>query len=98
MSGFIMTRSELFYLLPYFTSLALSLGILYYTWELRSAKGVTAFTWYAAGQTLWTFGFILELISPDLTEKMFWDGFQWLAGILLVVAFPAFAVQYTERK
>jgi len=93
-----MTRSELFYLLPYFISLALSLGILYYTWERRSAKGVTAFTWYAAGQTLWTFGFILELISPDLTEKMFWDGFQWLASILLVVAFPVFAVQYTEYK
>jgi putative nucleotidyltransferase with HDIG domain/PAS domain S-box-containing protein len=93
-----MTRSELFYLLPYFVSLALSLGILYYTWERRSAKGVTAFTWYAAGQTLWIFGFIVELLTPDLAGKMFWDGFQRLAGIVIVVAFPIFTVQYTEYK
>ena len=98
MFGFIMSRTELLYLLPYFVSLALSLGILYYTWERRTAKGVTAFTWYAAGQTLWIFGFIFELLSPDLTEKIFWDGFQWLAGVFLVIAFPVFAVQYTEYK
>ena len=98
MSDFIMTRSELFYLLPYFISLALSLGILYYTWERRTAKGVTAFTWYIAGQTLWTFGFIVELLTPDVAGKMFWDGFQWLAGLILVITFPIFAVQYAEHK
>jgi len=98
MSDFIMTRSEIFYLLPYFISLVLSLGILYYTWERRSAKGVTAFTWYMAGQALWVFGFIIELLAPDLSGKMFWDGFQWLAIQLLVVVFPVFAVQYTEYK
>ena len=97
-SDFFMTRSEIFYLLPYFVSLILSLGILYYTWERRSAKGVTAFTWYVAGQTLWILGFIIELLSPDLFGKMFWDGFQWLAGLFLVVAFPVFTVQYTEYK
>jgi len=93
-----MTRSELFYLLPYFVSLALSLGILYYTWERRSAKGVTAFTWYMAGQALRVFGFIIELLTPDLSGKMFWDGFQWLASLLLVIAFLVFAIQYTEYK
>lgn len=98
MSGFIMTRSEIFYLLPYFASLALSLGILYYTWERRSAKGVAAFTWYTAGQTLWVFGFIIELLTPDLFGKMFWDGFQWLASLIIVIAFPIFTVQYTEYK
>lgn len=98
MSDFNMTRAEVFYLLPYFASLALSLGILYYTWERRSAKGVTAFAWYSAGQTLWIFGFILELLTADLLGKMFWDGFQWLAGLMVVIAFPIFAVQYTEYK
>ena len=98
MSGFAMTRSEVLYLLPYLASLALSLGILYYTWERRSAKGVTAFVWYATAQTLWIFGFIIELLAPSLSEKIFWDGFQWLAGLILVVAFPVFAVQYTEYK
>ena len=98
MSSFNMTRAEVFYLLPYFASLALSLGILYYTWERRAAKGVTAFTWYTAGQTLWIFGFILELLTSDLFGKIFWDGFQWLAGLIIVIAFPIFTVQYTEYK
>ena len=93
-----MTRSEIFYLLPYIVSLVLSLGILYYTWERRSAKGVTAFTWYTAGQTLWVLGFVIELLTPDLYGKMFWDGFQWLAGLILVVALPVFTVQYAEYK
>ena len=93
-----MTRTEALYLLPYFASLALSLGVLYYTWTKRSAKGASAFTWYVAGQTLWIFGFILELISPDLFDKIFWDGLQWLASLLIVVTFPVFAVQYTEYK
>jgi len=64
----------------------------------RSAKGVTAFTWYVTGQTLWIFGFIFELLTPDPYGKIFWDGFQWLASLLLVIAFPVFAVQYTEYK
>jgi hypothetical protein len=93
-----MTRAEVFYLLPYFASLALSLGILYYTWERRAAKGVTAFTWYTAGQTLWIFGFILELLTSDLFGKILWDGVQWLAGLISVIAFPIFTVQYTEYK
>jgi putative nucleotidyltransferase with HDIG domain/PAS domain S-box-containing protein len=93
-----MTRTEILYLLPYFAALVLSAGILNYTWRRRSAKGVTAFTWYIAGQTLWVIGFILELLTPDLPGKMFWDGFQWLAILLLVIVFPVFAVQYTEYK
>jgi len=93
-----MTRSELLYLLPYLGSLALSLGVLYYSWQRRRAKGVIAYVWYVAGQTLWVFGFIVELLSSNQAEKIFWDGFQWLAGLLFVIAFPVFAVQYTERK
>jgi len=93
-----MTRAEVLYLLPYILSLALSLGVLYYTWNRRSAKGVTAFAWFVAGQTLWIFGFIVELVTPSLFGKIFWDSFQWLAGLLLVIAFPTFAAQYTEFK
>jgi putative nucleotidyltransferase with HDIG domain/PAS domain S-box-containing protein len=93
-----MTRTEVLYLLPYIFSLALSLGVLYYAWNRRSAKGVTAFTWFVAGQTLWIFGFIVELVTPSLFGKIFWDSFQWLASLLVVIAFPIFAVQYTEFK
>ncbi len=93
-----MTRTEILHLLPYLASLGLSTGILFFAWTRRRAKGVTAYTWYVAGQTLWILGFILELISLDLSGKVFWDGFQWLAGLLSLVAFPAFAIQYSDFK
>ncbi len=92
-----MTRAEIFYLLPYLGSLALSLGVLFYAWQRRQSKGVNAYVWYVAGQTLWVFGFILELLSMEMTGKIFWDGFQWLAGLFVVIAFPVFAVQYSEH-
>jgi PAS domain S-box-containing protein/putative nucleotidyltransferase with HDIG domain len=93
-----MNRVEILYILPYVGSLLLSAGVLFYTWRHRSARGVYAYTWYALGQTLWIFGFTFELISPDLGNKLFWDGFQWLATLIILVAFPIFTVQYSEHK
>lgn len=93
-----MTRIEVLHLLPYLGSLGLSISVLFFAWTRHRAKGVTAYTWYVAGQTLWIFGFILELISPDLGGKVFWDGFQWLAGLNVLIAFPVFAVQYTDHN
>jgi putative nucleotidyltransferase with HDIG domain/PAS domain S-box-containing protein len=93
-----MSRAELLYLLPYIVSLALSAGVLYYTWMRRTAKGAAAFAWYIAGQTLWILGFVIELVAPSLSEKIFWDGFQWLAGLFVIVTLPVFAVQYSDHK
>lgn len=93
-----MSREEVIYLIPYFASLMLALGVFVYTWSRRSAQGAAAFAWHTAGQSLWIAGFILELISIHLSEKMFWDGFQWAAGSLSLIALPVFAVQYTEQR
>ena len=81
-----MNRAEILYLVPYLGSLLLSAGVLIYAWRHRDAPGVRAFTWYALGQSLWIFGFIFELICPDLGNKIFWDGFQWLAGLSILIA------------
>jgi len=93
-----MTRAEILYLFPYIVFLALSLGVLFYVWRRRNVKGGMAFTWYVAGRTISIFGFILELISSDISTKIFWDKFQWFAELIGVIALPLFAVQYTEHK
>ena len=93
-----MSRSEALYLLPYIGSLALSLGVLYYTWRRRNAKGAASFSWYIAAQSLWIFGFIIELVTPDLYGKIFWDGAQWLAAVSITVIFPVFVVQFTDYQ
>ncbi|MBI5295306.1 MAG: HD domain-containing protein [Chloroflexi bacterium] len=93
-----MTSAQLAYLFPYVASLTLSLGVLVYAYRQRHAQGAQAFVVYVGGQTLWVFGFILELVTPNLALKIFWDGVQWVAGAASLVAFPIFAVQYTEFR
>lgn len=90
-----MTRFELLYLLPYIASLLLAIGISLYVWQRRQTQGTAAYLWYATGQALWIFGFIMELVSVNVYAKIFWDDFQWLATSLITIAFPVFAIQYT---
>lgn len=93
-----MNRAEVLYVLPYVGSLLLSTGVLFYAWLHRSERGLLAYALYTLGQTLWIFGFLFELVSPDLSNKLFWDGFQWLVTLFILIVFPVFAVQYSETK
>ena len=91
-----MKREEFIYLIPYFLSLAISLGIFIYAWRRQTVAGARPFAWLAATQAVWTFGFILELIAPTLNGKLFWDAFQWVGGILIPLIFPAFTIAYAN--
>ena len=92
-----MTREEVLYLAPYIFSLTLSLAILGYTLRHRHVRGARIYSWYMVGQTLTVFGFILELISPNLETKILWDKFQWLTdSFLVILPFLIFSIQFTE--
>ena len=94
-----MNRDEIIYLVPYLISLALSLGVLLYSWRHRQVQGASAYTWFVGGQTLSIFGFIMKLIAPDLESKILWDKFLWIAqGTIIIVAYLAFSIQFTEYK
>ncbi|NWF65512.1 MAG: HD domain-containing protein [Chloroflexi bacterium] len=93
-----MTRSELIYLIPYFTSLLLSLMLLLFVWSKRSARGALALFFYILGQSIWIAAFMLELAGKTLEMKIFWDGIEWLGANVILVAIPVFAVQYTDYK
>ncbi len=93
-----MNVSKILYLVPYLGSLALSLGVLFFAWRRRGAPGTSAYIWYASSQSLWIFGFIVELIVPTPQLKIFWDGLQWVAVVGVLISFPVFAVQFTEYK
>ena len=93
-----MTSIEIVNLLPYFGSLFLTLGVLFYAWMRREAKGAQAFAWYVLGQALWISGYILELVTSDIGGKIVWDKFQWLASVVVILVSPVFAVQYSDEK
>jgi PAS domain S-box-containing protein/putative nucleotidyltransferase with HDIG domain len=93
-----MTSAQVLYLLANFLSLGLSLGVAVYAYSQRQVRGTRAYVWYATGQTLWVFGFIMGLIIPSLDGKLFWENFQWFAGQFIVISFPFFAIEYTNYK
>ena len=93
-----MTSAELFYLSPFIISIAISSGVFLYAWRRRETQGSGTFAWYFASQTIWTLAYLSELFSPNAGAKIFWDSMEWLASALAIVAFPAFAIQYTKRE
>lgn len=77
----------------------ISLGVFIYTSRYRNVRGARTYSWFVAGQTLTIFGFILELISPNLQTKILWDKFQWLTDSFLVfIPFLVFSIQFSEYK
>ena len=92
-----MNREEFFYLLPYLLSLGISLAVFSYTWQHRKVRGAKLYAWFVGGQMLTIFGFILELVSPNLQIKVLWDKFQWLSiSFLVIIPFLLFTIQYSE--
>jgi len=93
-----MTRIEILHLTPYIASLILSISILWYSAGRLGAKGAGAFCWYMLGQVFLIGGFIMELVNLELPAKLFWDGFQWTAGAIIMVALPVFSVTFADFK
>jgi PAS domain S-box-containing protein/putative nucleotidyltransferase with HDIG domain len=93
-----MKISEVLYLVSYFGSLGLSLGILFFAWQRRWISGTSLYVWYVGGQTLYILGFIMGMLTPNLGGKIFWESFQFIFGQLIVNAFLIFAIEYTDYK
>ncbi|HYJ78609.1 MAG TPA: histidine kinase N-terminal 7TM domain-containing protein, partial [Longimicrobiaceae bacterium] len=85
-----MTADEVVHLLPYLASLAISAAVGAYCRRRRSRPGAGAYAAYALGQAACTVGFLLELVSPGLVGKLFWDNVQFLTYAPLPVALLAF--------
>ena len=93
-----MSQESLPYLLPYILSVAISLSVAIYAWLRRTVRGAFPYGWFAFGQALWTFGYILELSSLGLEAKHFWDDFQWLGALISIAAFPVAILEYADIK
>ncbi len=49
---------------------------------------------YMMAQTLWSFGFIMELVGGSLNWKIAWDAIQWVAAVWIILCVPPFVVSY----
>lgn len=66
-------------LIPYALSLLISASVGFYALRRRRVPGAGAFAVFALSEASWTAGYMLELASPTLESKIFWDNIQWIA-------------------
>lgn len=93
-----MTSAAALYLIPYFLSCAISLGVGLNAWRRREENAAAPFAWIALSQGATTFGYIFELLSPTIRGKIFWDNLQFVGLVVWPLALLAFALQYTGQK
>lgn len=93
-----MNDEKLIHIIPYVVSFLISASVSALSFRRRGVKGAFPFSLVALSQAFWTFGYIFELLSPGIREKIFWDNIQNFGTAGWPFAFLAFALQYTESK
>src|SRR5439155_2305755 len=85
------------YVIPEIISVAISVSLALVAWWRRSAPGATAFGLLMLGVAEWSLTYAVELVSPNLPTKLFWDNLTWLGSGIVPAAWLAFALQYTDQ-
>ena len=83
------------YLIPLLIAGLLSLALAMYGWQRRFIPGATAFIVLMLALAEWSLGYIMEIVSPDLSAKIFWGQVQYLGIVIVPLAWLVFALQYT---
>lgn len=66
-----------------------------YAWRKRPAVAVTPFAWVMLGMSVWSFGYSLEVFSPDLEDKLLFARIEYLGIISAPLFMLFFAYEYT---
>jgi len=61
----------------------------------RSTPGALPFTVLTFGVTVWEFGYAFQLATSDAARSLLWVEVQWVAVVVIPVAWLVFALEYT---
>lgn len=84
--------------LPILLSITLTGAVGVYAWQHRQTPGINAFVYVTAAELSWAIGYTLELASPSLEAKLFWDDFQFIGSMFVSFFLLMFAYEYTGYK
>lgn len=85
------------FLIPFFASLAITTGVGVIAWR-RNLMGARLYALVAFSQSIWTLGYIFELVSPTIEGKIFWDNFQFIPSFLWFFTLLNYTFDYADRK
>jgi len=67
-------------------------------WSRRHVRAARPFALLMLAVTAWTLTYVLEIVSPGMTLKVFWVKVQYLSIVFVPVAWLSFSLAYTGRK
>jgi len=89
-----MTLRSALFLIPYLVSALITIWVGLHAWRRRSVPGARLFAGIAFFEAVWSFGYIFQLVTPGLVEKIFWNDVQFLGAVCAPLAYFGFAVDY----
>jgi hypothetical protein len=85
------------FLLVLCLNLSIALGLFGRLLGLRRTPGVAALMISDLGIVIWTFGYILEILMPEMPDKYLWTQIQYVGIAFVPVWLLVFILQYTGR-
>lgn len=85
------------FILVLVASLLVLLFLLSRLWKMRHAAGALELFLCTLACGLWAFGYLWEIISPDLAQKLFWAKFQYSGIAFITTCVLCFVVRYSGR-
>lgn len=67
-------------------------------WRRRHVRAARPFALLMLAVTAWTVAYVLEIVSPDASLKVFWVKVQYLGIVFVPVTWLAFSLAHTDRK
>ena len=78
-------------------SAIISFGLAVYAWQRRQLRGAKPFFVMMVGLTVWLLSYSLEIITFDLTQRLFWSRMTFWGVTAVPVVWFLFSVDYTGR-
>ena len=85
------------YVVPLFLAAALSGALSLYALRHRMAVGSLGFATMTLAVTIWVVGYALEIAGTDLATKIVYAKIEYLAIVIVPVAWLVFALQFSQR-
>ena len=86
------------YVFPVVASAAISAWLALSAWRRRPKPGALPFSLLMLAVAQWSLAYALELVSPNLATKLFWDNVTWLGVVSVPAAWLVFALQYSGTR
>ena len=86
------------YVLPLVITAAISATIALVIWRRRHVPGAVPLSLLMLAVVEWSLGNVFELVSTELSAKLFWANVEYLGIVIVPVMWLAFSLQYTGRE